>query len=301
MHLGNALTALLAWLSVKSRGGRFVLRVEDLDTSRCRREYAQQLMDDLDWLGLAWDEGPGADTPHAPYFQSECTALYEQALARLCRTQTVYPCFCSRADLHAASAPHRADGAAVYAGTCRSLTPQQRAAFLARGRRAALRVAVPARFISFQDKLCGPVRQDLARACGDFIVRRSDGIFAYQLAVVVDDARMGITEVVRGRDLLDSTPRQIFLQKALGLATPEYIHTPLLVNEQGVRLSKRDGALDLGVLRRKFTPCQLLGRLAALAGLLPAPESVSLRTLAAGFSWSQVHSTDIFVPFSWFE
>lgn len=131
-------------------------------------------------------------------------------------------------------------------------------------------------------------------------MRRSDGVFAYQLAVVVDDARMGVTEVVRGRDLLASTPRQIFLQQALGLATPHYFHTPLLVNGQGVRLSKRDGALDLGVLRQKFTPRQLLGRLAALAGLLPAPESVSLQTLAAHFSWQAVHSADITVPEGWF-
>ena len=144
------------------------------------------------------------------------------------------------------------------------------------------------------------MRQELAAQCGDFIVRRSDGVFAYQLAVVVDDARMGVTEVVRGRDLLASTPRQIFLQQALGLATPEYFHTPLLVNGQGVRLSKRDGALDFGALRRKFTPRQLLGRLAALAGLLPTPESISLQTLTALFSWPAVHSADIAVPEEWF-
>ncbi len=301
MHLGNVLTAMLAWLSVKSRGGRFVLRIEDLDTARCRKEYATQLMDDLNWLGLTWDEGPCAAMPHAPYFQSECTALYEQALAQLSRSQTIYPCFCSRADLHAASAPHRTDGTAIYAGTCRSLTPQQCETYKLQGRQAALRVAVPGRDISFHDTLCGSVQQNLARECGDFIIRRSDGIFAYQLAVVVDDARMGITEVVRGRDLLDSTPRQIFLQQALGFPLPEYIHTPLLVNAQGARLSKRDGALDLGVLRHKFTPCQLIGRLAALVGLLPAPESIDLRTLAANFSWQQIHSADISVPFSWFE
>ena len=159
---------------------------------------------------------------------------------------------------------------------------------------------MPQREVSFSDGLCGTVRQELSTQCGDFIVRRSDGVFAYQLAVVVDDARMGVTEVVRGRDLLASTPRQIFLQQALGLATPHYFHTPLLVNGQGARLSKRDGALDLGVLRQKFTPRQLLGRLAALAGLLPAPESVSLQTLAAHFSWQAVHSADITVPEGWF-
>lgn len=300
MHLGNALTALLAWLSVKSRGGRFILRIEDLDTARCRPEHARQLMDDLCWLGLAWDEGPGADEPNAPYFQSQCTHTYEAALEALRRTQQVYPCFCSRADLHAASAPHLADGTALYAGTCRSLSPAQQAEREAAGRRGALRIAVPHKEICFTDGACGAVRQELAAQCGDFIVRRSDGVFAYQLAVVVDDARMGVTEVVRGRDLLASTPRQIFLQQALGLATPEYFHTPLLVNGQGVRLSKRDGALDFGALRRNFTPRQLLGRLAALAGLLPTPESISLQTLTALFSWPAVHSADIAVPEEWF-
>ena len=300
MHLGNALTALLAWLSVKSRGGRFVLRIEDLDPARCRPEYARQLMDDLCWLGLTWDEGPGACEANAPYFQSQCTPYYEAALARLRCAGPVYPCYCSRADLHAASAPHLADGTALYAGTCRGLSPAQRAEKEAAGRRGALRVAVPQREVSFSDGLCGTVRQEPSTQCGDFIVRRSDGVFAYQLAVVVDDARMGVTEVVRGRDLLASTPRQIFLQQALGLATPHYFHTPLLVNGQGARLSKRDGALDLGVLRQKFTPRQLLGRLAALAGLLPAPESVSLQTLAAHFSWQAVHSADITVPEGWF-
>ena len=298
--LGNALTALLAWLSVKSRGGRFILRIEDLDTARCRPEYAYQLMDDLCWLGLVWDEGPGADEPGAPYFQSRCTPAYEAALEVLCRTQQVYPCFCSRADLHAASAPHLADGTALYAGTCRGLSPAQRAEREAAGRRGALRIAVPHGEICFTDGVCGTVRQELAAQCGDFIVRRSDGVFAYQLAVVVDDARMGVTEVVRGRDLLASTPRQIFLQQALGLATPEYFHTPLLVNGRGVRLSKRDGALDFGALRRKFTPRQLLGRLAALAGLLPAPESAGLQTLTALFSWQAVRSADITVPEEWF-
>ena len=162
MHLGNALTALLAWLSVKSRGGRFVLRIEDLDPARCRPEYARQLMDDLCWLGLTWDEGPGACEANAPYFQSQCTPYYEAALARLRCAGPVYPCYCSRADLHAASAPHLADGTALYAGTCRGLSPAQRAEKEAAGRRGALRVAVPQREVSFSDGLCGTVRQELS-------------------------------------------------------------------------------------------------------------------------------------------
>ena len=293
MHLGNLLCCLLAWLSAKSKGGQVLLRIEDLDAARCPRRYAEAIVDDLAWLGLA------ADGPQPPVYQSERAAVYQQFYDRLAAKGLVYPCFCSRSQLHAASAPHRSDGQVVYPGTCRGLTPEE-IAEKARRKAPAWRVRVPDEEIAFTDGHLGPYAENLARDCGDFYLRRADGVFAYQLAVVVDDARMGVTEVVRGRDLLASTPRQIFLQQALGLATPHYFHTPLLVNGQGARLSKRDGALDLGVLRQKFTPRQLLGRLAALAGLLPAPESVSLQTLAAHFSWQAVHSADITVPEGWF-
>ncbi len=296
MHLGNALCGLLAWLSVRSRGGRMVLRMEDLDPQRCRPQYALQLMEDLRWLGLDWDEGPGAAQPDAPYWQSQCGGLYQEALQAVARRAQVYPCYCTRADLHAASAPHLSDGTVLYSGRCRALTGEQREALQAAGRPPALRVAVPEETVSFVDGHLGPFVQDLARQCGDFVLRRSDGVYAYQLAVVVDDGRMGVTEVVRGQDLLSSTPRQIWLQRLLGLPQPQYRHIPLLVNRDGVRLSKRERSLDLGALRRRFSPAQLRGELAALAGLLEAPRPVGLEELLEVFSWEKVPVFPVPVP-----
>ena len=228
IHLGNISCCLLAWLSARQRGGRIVLRIEDLDTARCPRRYAEQTIEDLRWLGLDWDEGPGAAEPDAPYFQSQRTALYQAALETLEAQGLVYPCFCTRAELHAASAPHREDGQTVYAGTCRNLTPAERAKRAER-RSPALRLRVPAEGWGFTDRHMGPCRQRLDLECGDFLLRRSDGMFAYQLAVVVDDAAMGVTEVVRGADLLSSTPRQLYLYHLLGLTPPEFCHAPLLL------------------------------------------------------------------------
>lgn len=295
MHLGNVFCALLAWLSARSRGGRFVLRVEDLDTRRCKPEYARLLAEDLAWLGLDWDEGGLMGGPHAPYFQSECGALYAAALRTLEAHARIYPCFCSRADLHAADAPHRSDGTVPYSGRCARLSRAEADA-LRRLRAPALRVAVPKETVAFTDRHLGYFSQELARECGDFILRRSDGVYAYQLAVVVDDARMGVTQVVRGQDLLSSTPRQIFLQRLLGVPTPEYYHLPLLVNPAGVRLSKREKSLDMGALRARFTPGELTGRLAFLAGQQPAPEPASPQALAACFSPEKVPRRDIIVP-----
>lgn len=295
MHLGNLFCAFLAWLCARSENGRFVLRIEDLDTSRCRRSYAQLLEDDLRRLGLDWDEGGSAGGENEPYFQSECGSLYAQALAVLRTKAHVYPCFCSRADLHAASAPHRSDGTVLYSGRCRSLSPQQAAA-LSDQRRPALRIEVPDAVYGFTDAHLGTYRQNLARDCGDFILRRSDGVFAYQLAVVVDDARMGVTQVVRGEDLLSSTPRQIYLQTLLGLRTPEYVHIPLLVNEQGVRLSKREKSLDAGALFARFTPEDLTGWLAFLAGQLPRPEPCTPQELCKVFRRENIPSHHIIVP-----
>ena len=205
MHLGNLFSALLAWLSVRSAGGVMVLRMEDLDPDRCRREYAGQLAGDLRWLGLDWDEGYEAGGPHGPYLQSERTELYAAAFRSLEERGLIYPCFCTRAQRLAASAPHRSDGVVIYDGRCRRLSPQERSE-LARTRRPAWRVEVPEETVSFTDRIQGPFYQNLARDCGDFILRRSDGVYAYQLAVVCDDGDMGVTQVVRGRDLLDSTP-----------------------------------------------------------------------------------------------
>ena len=295
MHLGNVFCAVVAWLSARSRGGRFLLRIEDLDVRRCKPEHARLLEEDLAWLGLEWDEGGRRGGPDGPYFQSECSELYAQALQMLKEHARVYPCFCSRADLHAASAPHLSDGAVLYGGRCARLSPAEADA-LRRRRAPALRIAVPEESVSFTDGHLGHFSQNLARECGDFILRRSDGIYAYQLAVAVDDARMGVTQVVRGQDLLSSTPRQIFLQRLLGLPTPEYYHLPLLVNAEGVRLSKREKSLDMGALRARFTPAELTGWLAFLAGQQPAPEPVPLRSLAACFSWEKVPRRDITVP-----
>ena len=295
IHLGNVFCALLAWLSARSAGGRFVLRIEDLDTQRCKPEYARLLEDDLAWLGLDWDEGGQMGGVHAPYFQSACGELYEAALQTISEHARVYPCFCSRADLHAANAPHLSDGTVRYSGRCARLSLTE-AEIMRQTRRPALRVAVPDVDITFPDVCRGVVTQNLAAECGDFILRRSDGGFAYQLAVVVDDARMGVTQVVRGGDLLSSTPRQIYLQRLLGLPQPHYAHTPLLVNEDGVRLSKREQSLGMDALRARFTPEALTGWLAFLAGQQPSPAPVSAKALAARFSWERVPKTGIIVP-----
>ena len=296
MHLGNLFCALLSYLSVKSRGGEWILRIEDLDTARCRPDYARQVEEDLRWLGLAWDEGGSAGGPDAPYFQSERTALYEAALARLRGMGLVYPCFCTRAQLHAASAPHREDGLTVYPGTCRGLTPEEIARREASGRRGALRLRVPEETVTFTDGHLGEVTEYLPTDCGDFLLRRSDGLFAYQLAVVVDDAAMGITEVVRGADLLSSTPRQLLLYELLGWEAPEFFHFPLLLSPDGRRLSKRDGDLGLASLRERYTPEEIVGKLAYLAGLNPGGGPRTPEALAQGFDWDAVPRQDIRLP-----
>ena len=295
MHLGNVFCALLAWLSARAAGGRFVLRIEDLDPQRCKPEYARLLEEDLAWLGLNWDEGGRKGGEHGPYFQSACSALYEAALQKISERARVYPCFCSRADLHAANAPHLSDKAVRYSGRCARLSPGETEA-LRRTRRPALRVTVPRLEIAFRDLCRGAVKQELAAECGDFILRRSDGCFAYQLAVVVDDARMGVTQVVRGGDLLSSTPRQIYLQRLLGLPEPRYAHAPLLVAQNGARLSKREQSLGMDALRARFSPEALTGWLAFLAGQQASPAPVSAKELAARFSWDCVPKADIVVP-----
>ena len=271
-----------------------VLRVEDLDTARCPRRYAEQMIEDLRWLGLLWDEGPDVGGPNGPYFQSERTALYQAALERLEEQGLVYPCFCTRAELHAASAPHREDGQVIYPGTCRDLTPAQAAAKAREsGRSPALRIRVPDRETAFTDGHMGRYEENLARDCGDFLLRRSDGMFAYQLAVVVDDAAMGVNQVVRGSDLLSSTPRQIYLQRLLGLPEPEYGHVPLLLSADGRRLAKRDRDQELGELQSRYTAPELLGRLAHRAGLIPEPAPITAQELIPLFSWEKLPREDL--------
>lgn len=204
----------------------------------------------------------------------------------------VYPCYCTRAERLAVSAPHRSDGAAVYDGRCRRLSPAERES-LSRTRRPAWRVQVPEESITFRDLLQGEYSEDLPRECGDFILRRSDGVYAYQLAVVVDDAAMGVTQVVRGSDLLDSTPRQLWLQEVLGLPHPSYGHVPLLLAPDGRRLAKRDRDLELGQLREMYTAPQLVGRLAFAAGLIPEYAPVTPGELLPLFAWTKVPRGDM--------
>lgn len=282
MHLGNAFSALMAWLDARSRGGSVVMRVEDLDP-RCQVPgRAEAILDDLRWLGLDWDGDP--------VFQSRRGDAYEEALARLAEMGLTYPCFCTRAELHAASAPHASDGTYVYVGTCRRLSAAE-AARRSEVRAPAVRLEVPdaddpAGTVEVDDLVAGRHREVLARECGDFLVRRSDGVTAYQLAVVVDDAAMGVTQVVRGRDLLGSAARQRYLQRLLGLPEVEYAHVPLLVAADGRRLSKRDGDLDLGAIRaRGVRPEAVAGRLAHAAGLTDSDAPTTPTELLQAFSW----------------
>lgn len=274
MHLGNVFSAMLAWLSVRTAGGRMILRVEDLDPERSKPVYADAIRRDLAWLGLDWDE----ERPP----QSERTGAYRAAFAAL--GDWVYPCYCTRAQRLAASAPHASDAPAVYSGVCRGLRPEDRPG----DRRPAWRLIVPDEVVSFRDRRMGLYSENLARDCGDFIIRRADGIYAYQLAVVVDDAEAGVTEVVRGCDLLSSTPRQIYLYRLLGLRTPEFCHVPLLCAPDGRRLSKRDGDLDLDALRRRFSPEEIVGALACAAGLQGTPAPQRALELAKDFRWENV-------------
>ena len=294
MHLGNLMCSLLAWLSARASGGQVVLRIEDLDAARCPRTYADLLEQDLAWLGLVWDEGGSAGGPDGPYYQSERFEIYKQYYDKLNALGLVYPCFCSRSQLHAASAPHRADGQVVYPGTCRGLSPEE-VTRRALKKAPAWRVQVPDRVIGFTDGHLGHYEENLAADCGDFYLRRGDGVYAYQLAVVVDDALMGVTQVVRGADLLSSTPRQLWLYETLGLPAPRFYHLPLLLAPDGRRLSKRDKDLDLGQLRARVTPERLIGTLAFSAGLIERNEPVSARELAGEFRWDKLRRESIFL------
>ena len=284
MHLGNVFAALLSWLSPKSKGGDWILRMEDLDTLRTKEEYAQLLREDLLWLGLTWDEETEA--------QSKRSDVYDRYFAMLQEQNLLFPCYCTRSQLHNVNAPHLADGTYVYAGTCRDLAPEQRAA---QKRQPSWRVRVPDREFSFTDHVQGAYRENLSTDCGDFVVRRADGVYVYQLAVTVDDGESGITEVVRGWDLLSSAPRQMYLQELFGFAHPEYAHIPMLMAPEGRRLSKRDQDLDMGALRSRLTPEQLIGVLAHAAGLTETAAPISAAELATVFDWSKIRGREIVV------
>ena len=280
--MGNVFSALLSWLSAKSQGGTWLLRIEDIDPQRSRQEYAELIMDDLHWLGLDWDEGP--------YYQSERGDIYEHYLKQLTDNGLTYPCYCTRADILATQAPHESDGRVVYKGTCRNLAPGVKTG------PAAIRMKVPSEgkgILSFTDGHYGMQTIDLTTHCGDFIVRRKDGAWAYQLAVVVDDALMGINEVVRGCDLLLSSPQQIYLAQQLGFAPPHFTHLPLLCNKQGQRLSKRDQSLDMAALRTSNTPEEIIGMLAHAAGLQQSNEPITAQELIGEFSWDKIPTNNI--------
>ncbi len=292
VHLGNVFCALLSWLSTKSKGGEWLLRIEDIDPQRSRREYALQLMDDLEWLGLPWDG--------EPVWQSQRSDIYEHYLRQLHDMGLTYPCYCTRADIMATQAPHESDGRVVYKGTCRTMHNAQ--CIIHNSAPAVTRLMVPNEVIPFLDGHYGRHDINLAEHCGDYILRRKDGAWAYQLAVVVDDALMGVTEIVRGRDLLLSSPQQIHLREILfgnhSLLTTHYsfFHHPLLCNEQGQRLCKRDKSLDLGYLREhSASPRDIIGRLAWLAGLTPTAEAASPHDLLPLFDWAKVPREDILV------
>jgi glutamyl-tRNA synthetase len=292
LHLGNVRTALVAWLATRAAGGTFVMRVEDLDPPRVIAGAEARALEDLRWLGIDWDEGPDQGGPHAPYRQSERLEYFRDALARLQAKGRLYGCQCSRADLRAvASAPHGEDGP-IYPGTCRqldlnvTLRPQSN-----------LSVRLPAaRFVTvggewcFNDLVAGPTCQDVENSVGDFVVRRADGLFAYQLAVVVDDGLMGINQVVRGADLLGSTGRQLQLQSALSIDVPTYAHVPLVLDAQGNRLAKRDLATGIRDLRAAGVPAtRVVGLMAWSLGFIDDPAALTATELIGEFAWDKLN------------
>jgi glutamyl-tRNA synthetase len=289
LHLGNLMCAMLAWLSAKSRGGKCVLRIEDLDAARCpfMGENTKYMLDDLDWLGLAFDG--------EVLWQSQRSEIYADYFAELEQKGLIYPCYCSRAELHAASAPHLSDGVPLYDRKC--LLRAERGELPPVGRKPSYRVRVPDKNVEFTDILQGEYRENLDKECSDFVVRRSDGVYAYQLAVVVDDALSGVNEVVRGSDLITSTPRQMYIRELCGFSHPDYYHIPLLTDADGRRLSKRDGDGCMERVREVYPDARpVIGALAAALGLLPSPESVTLADLLPLFDWKKMPRDAVKLP-----
>ena len=281
MHLGNVFAALIAWVSVRSRDGEMILRMEDLDTQRTSADFAAVLRHDLAWLGLDYDRET------AP--QSQRSDAYDRYFQQLQEKDLLYPCFCTRSQLHSVNAPHLSDGTYVYPGTCRNLREYPA------GRKPAWRVKVTDRLWTLEDKVQGHYELNLATDCGDMVVRRADGVYVYQLAVTVDDGEAGVTEVVRGMDLLSSAPRQMYLQELFGFPHPEYGHVPMLLAPDGRRLSKRDKDLDLGELRKHIRPERLIGTLAFSAGLIDKKCDLSAAELAKEFRWENLKGDSIYL------
>lgn len=300
LHLGNAGTALLAWLQMRAARGEIVMRMEDLDTPRCKPEWAERALADLRWLGLDWDEGPDVGGPDGPYLQSRRGGRYAEALDKLRREGALYPCYCSRGDLlSVGNAPHglQSEGP-TYPGTCRGLSENERLAREA-VKAPSLRFALPDRPVAFTDGIAGRMAYP-AGSGGDFVVKRADGIVGYQLAVVVDDAAMGVTDVLRGWDLLDSTPRQLLLAEALGTAQPRYAHAPLVLGPDGNRLAKRHGDIAVSALRESGTPPEgVVGLLAWLYGQIERPEPISPRELVPSFDIGRIPREAVKLPDDW--
>ncbi|MFR0619681.1 glutamyl-Q tRNA(Asp) synthetase [Bifidobacterium thermophilum] len=330
MHIGNAYAALAAWLGVRSRGGKLILRIEDIDAPRVVRDADRWIMDDLHWLGLDWDGYPVYQSSRLDRYRQILDALRGMTLDDILtqdilqptvpadgcpdsngepheESPLIYPCFCSRADIRAASAPNEGDGFIVYPGTCRRLSAAERNTRIDRGGRHSWRIAVPERAnpagaIVFDDEVFGPQHINLGRQVGDVVIRRSDGLFAYQFVVSIDDFDMGVTQIVRGRDLLRSTAIQLWIRRALESVSPaqtspaaspatapipQFAHLPLVDDISGKRLAKRDRALDLGVLREEgVSPERVIGYCAWMLGLLPQPVPCRPSDLLDGFTWN---------------
>lgn len=273
---------LVAWLSARSQQGRIVMRIEDLDPRAANKQWTTMLLDDTRKLGLYWD----GDV----VYQHDRIEMYQDALNCLTNQNLTYPCFCTRADLHAASAPHASDGTPLYAGTCRNLKPYQ-IEKKTLTRNPATRLKVPAQTIQFEDRTFGSITENLLTECGDFVIQRSDRIYAYQLVVVIDDALMGVNEVIRGSDLLGSTARQIYLQNLLGFDHPAYAHIPLLIAPDGHRLSKRNQDCSIDELLRIFGSTEaLLGKLAYATGLASSDKPTSAEKLVESFDWELIRA-----------
>jgi len=297
LHLGNARTFLIAWLRCRSAGGRLLLRMEDLDHPKNKAGAAAAALEDLRWLGLDWDEGPDCGGPHGPYTQSERTARYQEALACLQQKGLVYPCVCSRRDVEQGqSAPHTEEGL-YYSGTCRGRFTDYAAAAatLEPGRLPAWRMVVPrGESVAFEDGFARHYEQDVSAAVGDFVLARDPLGAGYMLAVVVDDAAMGVTEVVRGDDLLSATPRQLLIYRALGLEPPDFLHVPLVVSEEGRRLAKRHGDTRISALRAAgLRPAQVVGLLAWWCGWAAWQEEVLPQELLARFDLKKIPRTSV--------
>ena len=295
MHLGNAFCYFLAWLSAKSQDGKIILRMEDTDTLRMYAPAMTQTPQELLWLGLTWDIGPECGVTQGEYFQSCRREIYDEYFNQLREKDAVYPCFCSRKDLLSAAAPHAEDGHLIYPGTCRKLDDGVRAELM-KTRAPAWRIRLEPETVSFEDLLYGSFTSDILRDCGDFPVRRADGVYCYQFTTGLDDVLMGVNEVVRSNDLLSSTPMQIYLQRLLGFEPPRFIHIPMLFDENGERMAKRNCALSIREISRHYTAEEVIGTLAYLAGQRADIAPCTLEDLLPDFSWERVPKKNITVP-----